>query len=287
MNKVNNLKLDDPNYPDVLRHIYSPPEQLFYLGIGPKDFLDKPRVAIVGSRKATAYGKQVTEQLATELAGSGVVIVSGLALGIDACAARAALAVGGCTVAVLPTPVDKIYPALHQSLARQIVESGGSLISEYPAGSEVYKENFIARNRIVSGLADVLLITEAAKNSGTMHTARFALEQGKTVMAVPGNINSPSNEGCNLLIKSGASVVTEVNDIFLALGFIPKKHSTKKIFQGTETEQLVYKIIKKGTIDQETLAIKTGLDGQSLNAALAMLEINGYISASSGQWSIK
>lgn len=287
MNKVNNLKLDDVDYPEVLRHIYLPPQQLFYEGIAPKDFIDKPKVAIVGSRKATAYGRQITEKLASELAKSGVIIISGLALGIDACAARAALAVGGCTVAVLPTPVDKIYPALHQSLARQIVESGGGLISEYLTGASIYKENFIARNRIVSGLADVLVITEAAINSGSLHTARFALEQGKTVMAVPGNINIPSSEGCNQLIKSGASVVTGVDDIFLALGIDPKKVASKKIFKGTPDEQLVYKTIKRGAIDQDQLAIKTGLDGQALNTALTMLEINGYISPSGGQWSVK
>lgn len=287
MSKVNNLKLDDPDYPDVLRHIYSPPKELFYLGTAPKDFINMPRVAIVGSRKATAYGRQVTEKLASELAKAGVVIISGLALGIDAYAARAALAVGGCTVAVLPTPVDRIYPALHQSLARQIIESGGALISEYPPGTDIYKENFIARNRIVSGLADVLVITEAAINSGSLHTARFALEQGKTVMAVPGNINSPSSEGCNQLIKSGASVVTGVDDIFLALGINPKKVASKKIFKGTPDEQLVYKTIKKGAIDQDQLAIKTGLDSQALNTALIMLEINDYISATSSQWSIK
>jgi DNA processing protein len=281
------LKLDDPDYPEILRHIYSPPKQLFYMGVAPKDFIDKPKVAIVGSRKATAYGKQVTEKLASELARAGVVIISGLALGIDACAARSALSVGGCTVAVLPTPVEQIYPAMHQNLARQIVQSGGELISEYPSGTAIYKDNFVARNRIVSGLADVLLITEAAINSGTMHTARFALDQGKTVMVVPGNISSPSSEGCNHLIKSGAGVVTNVDDIFLALGINPKKTTVKQIFKGSPNEQVVYKIISKGTIDQDHLAIKSGLDSQALSSVLTMLEINGYISAISGQWSIK
>lgn len=286
MRKVNNLKLDDSDYPDVLRHIYSPPKQLFYSGIAPKDFIDKPRVAIVGSRKATAYGKQITEKLSSELAQAGVVIISGLALGVDSIAHRAALSVGGCTIAILPTPVEKIYPAMHENLAKQIIDSGGGLISEYPEGTAIYKENFIARNRIVSGLADVLLITEAAKNSGTLHTARFALDQGKTVMTVPGNINSPSSEGCNYLIKSGASVVTSVDDIFLALGINPKKTVVKKIFKGSPNEQVIYKIISKGIIDQDKLAKKSGLDSQSLSSALTMLEINGYISASSGQWSI-
>ncbi|MBI2589371.1 DNA-protecting protein DprA [Candidatus Saccharibacteria bacterium] len=287
MSKVNSLKLNEPDYPELLLHIHSPPAWLFWTGIAPQEFISKPKVAIVGSRKASAYGKQVTERLAGELARAGVVIISGLAFGIDATAHRAALSVGGCTVAVLPAPLDKIYPAAHHNLAKQIVSSSGALVSEYPPGSEVYKENFIARNRIVSGLADVLVITEAAKNSGSLHTARFALEQGKTVMAVPGNIYSPTSEGCNNLINSGAGVVRDVDDIFLALNLKPKARTIKRVFKGTTEEQLLFDLIRGGVNDQDDLAARSGMSGQALNSALSMLEINGHIKADAGHWTLQ
>lgn len=285
--KVNNLKLNDADYPEPLRHIHSPPAELFWTGAAPQELISRPKVAIVGSRKASFYGKQVTERLAGELARAGVVIISGLAFGIDATAHQAALSVGGCTVAVLPAPLDKIYPAAHHNLAKQIVAEAGTLVSEYPPGSEIYKENFIARNRIVSGLADVLVITEAAKNSGSLHTARFALEQGKTVMAVPGNIYSPSSEGCNNLINNGAAVVRNADDIFLALNLKPKVSAVKKIFKGTPDEQLLFDLISGGTSDQENLAARSGMSGQTLNSALSMLEINGYVKAESGHWTLQ
>lgn len=284
--KVNSLKHDDPDFPDILRQIPSPPKELFWTGRHPSEFLDKSRVAIVGSRKVSGYGQGVTEQLTSELARAGVVIVSGLALGVDSIAHQSTLDAGGLTIAVLPTSLDQIYPASHLNLARQIVDSGGCLISEYPSGTQPNKSNFIARNRLVSGLADVLLITEAAKNSGTMHTAGFALEQGRTVMAVPGNINSPSSEGCNNLIKSGAVPVTNTADILFALGIVPSAAKQTKIFRGTNNEQLLFDLIGRGTTDPEELASVTKLEGPDLNTALTMLEINGYIRAEGGNWTL-
>ncbi|MEK7562050.1 MAG: DNA-processing protein DprA [Patescibacteria group bacterium] len=284
--KVNNLKHDASDFPDILRWIPSPPKELFWVGIHPGKFLDKPRVAIVGSRKVSAYGRTVTESLASELSRVGVVIISGLALGIDSVAHQATLNAGGLTIAVLPTGLDQIYPASHLNLARQIVESGGCLISEYPPETEAFPSNFIARNRLVSGLADVLLITEAAKNSGTMHTAGFALEQGRTVMAVPGNILVPGSEGCNNLIKAGAVPVTNVGDVFFALGLDASAPRQTKIFRGTGNEQKIFDLIRRGIADQEDLAKAARLDGPSLSAALTMLEVNGYIRAESGSWTL-
>lgn len=285
MHNVNILKLNDPSYPQILKTIPSAPKQLFWLGSEPSRWLTKPRVAIVGSRKASPYGRQVTHKLAGDLAGAGVVIISGLAFGIDAIAHQATLEAGGITTAVLPTSLDQIYPTSHLQLARQITEQGGTLISEYPKGSEAYKVNFVARNRIVSGLADILLITEAAANSGTMHTARFALEQGKTVMVVPGNITHPGSIGCNNLIKSGAIPVTETNDIFFELG-IKTEETARRPFRGSEKEQAVLTLIKQGIADQEELALATKLDGATIGSVLTMLEINGYIKAlGGGNWS--
>ncbi len=285
--KVNSLKRDGPDFPAILRQIPSPPKDLFWIGTHPSDFLNKPRVAIVGSRKVSTYGRAVTERLAGELARLGVVIVSGLALGVDSIAHQATLNAGGLTIAVLPTSLDQIYPASHLNLARQIVERGGCLISEYPPGAEAFPSNFIARNRLVSGLADVLLITEAAKNSGTMHTAGFALEQGKTVMTIPGNINSPGSEGCNNLIKAGAAPVTSVEDVLFALRLDPNAPKQTKIFRGSDNEQKIFDLIRHGVADQEELAAAARLDGSALSAALTMLEINGYIRAEHGSWTIK
>lgn len=174
--KVNKVTIDDDSYPSALREIASPPKELYYLRAEPGKWLLGLRVAIVGSRSATPYGRAVTEQFATQLAERGITVVSGLALGVDAIAHEAALKARGMHLAVLANGLDKIYPASSTSLARKLLEKGGALISEYPEGTPSYKQHFVARNRIVAGLADALLITEASEKSGTLHTARFALE---------------------------------------------------------------------------------------------------------------
>lgn len=286
---VNTLTLKDPLYPEALKHVYPTPQQLYWQGSSPAEWLNKPKVAIVGSRKFSPYGKDVTQKLAAELTERGVVIISGLALGIDAIAHRTCLDNGGITVAVLPTALNNIYPSSHLNLSKEILNSGGTLISEYSSQTPVFRTNFIARNRIVSGLADVLLITEAAIKSGTLHTARFALDQGKTVMAVPGNITSPSSEGCNHLIKSGAIAVTEAKDVLFALGIKnAKPKQLSKPFKGSAEEELIMELIAQGTSDQEELAIAAGLDGAQIGSLLTMLEISGYIQPEgSGRWTLR
>jgi DNA processing protein len=283
---VNILKLNGLDFPDCLAVISSPPAQIYWSGADPKQWLDKPKVAIVGSRKATPYGRSITSKLAKQLTEAGVVIVSGLAYGIDVVAHQAALAANGVTVAVLPTGLDEIYPAAHANIGRQIMLHG-TLITEYKHASPGFKSNFIARNRLVSGLADVLLITEAAVNSGSLHTARFALEQGKTVMAVPGNINSPTSEGCNNLIKSGAVPVTSVDDVLFALKINPENSRSQRAFSGSKHEQLVFEFIKEGLSAQEEVAAASKLDGPALASALTMLELSGYIRpVGGGNWVI-
>lgn len=281
MHKVNVLKLNDSDYPEALRQIPTPPKTIYYTGAAPNDWLAKPRVAVVGSRKVSPYGQQVTQKLVTELAEHGIVIISGLALGVDALAHQAALKAGAITVAVLPTDLSRIYPASHANLARQIVDRGGTLISEYDKGSDTFRTNFVARNRIVSGLADILLITEAAAASGTMHTAAFALEQGKTVMAVPGNITSENCQGTNNLIKSGAVPVTEASDVLFALGINPAaKH--RKVFSGTPEERKVLAAIRQANLSQEELALELNLSAPDLALHLTSLEIGGYIRPEGG-----
>ncbi|MBI2007827.1 DNA-protecting protein DprA [Candidatus Saccharibacteria bacterium] len=284
--KVNTLKLSPRNMPISLRSVEPKPSELYWAGTTLDEILARPRVAIVGSRNATNYGRWVTHDLTSKLARTGVVVISGLAFGIDSNAHKAALEAGGCTVAVLPSPLEKIYPSSHHNLAGQILKANGALVSEYAAGTNVRNFNFIARNRLISGLADVLVITEAAKNSGSLHTARFALEQGKTVMAVPGNINSPISEGCNNLIKSGAIPVTDVSDIFFALKVKPTAKPVT-IVKGTPEQRQIFELIAGGVREQEELAAASQLSIPEISGALTILELRGYIRPmGGGVWTI-
>ncbi len=257
------------------------------LGQDMAEIMARPRVAIVGSRKVTAYGRSVTEKLASELAAQGIVIVSGLALGVDSIAHKAALDAGGITVAVLPSSLSAIYPSAHRQLAKRIVNEGGALISEYPDGTESFKQNFIERNRLVSGLSDAVLITEAAQGSGTLHTARFAKQQGRPVLAVPGNITSPMSYGTNYLIKQGATVVTDSKDILDILGFATRKSHTSvaPLIRENPNEQHVLELIISGVHDGGELLEKSNLDVVVFNQTLTMLEITGAVkNQGNNQW---
>lgn len=285
--KVKNLTINDIAYPSVLKDIASPPRTLYYMGAEPSTWLSRPRVAIVGSRGISNYGQLVTSQLAGDLARHGVVIISGLALGVDGMAHEATLQAGGTTVAVLPCGLDKIYPATHTQLARRILEQGGTLLSEYEAGMPGLKQNFIARNRLVSGLADALLITEATEKSGTLHTARFALEQGRDVLAVPGNITNPNSVGTNNLIKSGATPVTSIDDILFVLGGSHLAAKTVRRLGDTANEQVLLDLLYDGLSDGHELLIRTQLAPNQFNQTLTMLEISGKIrSIGNNHWAL-
>ncbi len=245
-------------------------------------------MTVVGSRKVSAYGKAVTLGLAGELAKAGVVIISGLALGVDSLAHKAALDAGGLTIAVLPSGVENIYPAGHYGLAMQILQQGGALVSEYPAGERAYKDHFIARNRIASGLGDALLITEAAEKSGTLHTANFALEQGRPVLAVPGNITSPTSVGANNLIKAGAMPVTGVRDVFHALGLELPETNREAPRSGNPHEQVLLDLLFSGVNDGLELLDQSKLGVSLFNQTLTLLEIRGQIRPlGNNRWSLK
>lgn len=281
------LKLSSGGYPEVLRQIPSPPKQLYWSGATMDELLARPRVAIVGSRRVSTYGRQVTSQLARQLAEQGVVIISGLAMGIDAIGHQSALEAGGLCIAVLPGPLDKIVPATNLRLAERILENGGALASEYASGEVAYKQNFVARNRLVAGLARAVLITEAAEKSGSLHTARFALDQGKDVLAVPGNITSSGSVGTNNLIKRGATPVTSYLDVLHALGL--KEHQTvaKEIKGRNAHEQTVLDLLLTGVSDGEDLLVSSGLSTSQFNQVLTMLELGGKIrSLGANQWGI-
>ncbi len=283
--KIQQITPNNTAYPAILKTIASPPRTIYCLGVPLNELLKAPVVAIVGSRKVSPYGKSVTEQLATDLASRGVVIVSGLALGVDGIAQKAAIEAGGKVIAVLPNGLDQIYPASNRELAKQILNTGGAIITEYPAGSEPFKSNFVARNRIVSGLAQALLITEAAEKSGSLHTANFALEQNREVCVVPGNINSPYSAGTNNLIKSGATVVTDVNDVLAAIGLDSRPVKKREIIASNENEYILMHLINDGVFEADELLINSELETDVFNQTLTMLEITGKIKpAGAGRW---
>jgi DNA processing protein len=269
------LTLKGEQLPPRLRHLPQPPKQLFLEG-NLAEPLGRPCVGIVGSRKLTPYGRHVTATLARQLAEQGITVISGLALGVDSIAHQAALDGKGVTVAVLPASVEEVYPASHRRLARDIVAGGGALISEYPKGTAALRGNFIARNRLIAGLSDVLVITEAALKSGSLHTARFALEQGKDILAVPGPITSPTSEGTNNLLKAGAAPVTGIDDILRALHIEP--NAAKRVVTGdTDAEQAILDLLQAGVGDGHELQSRSGLDITIYNQSLTMLEIQGKI----------
>lgn len=280
--KITNKSVD---FPAVLQSIPSVPKQLFYMGTSPAKLLENKAVAIVGSRKLTAYGQRVTEELASGLAERGVIIISGLALGVDAVAHQASLSVGGKVIAVLPSGLNQVQPATNRPLAKRILDTGGCLITEYPVGAEPFVTNFVARNRIVSGLAQAVIITEAAEKSGSLHTAKFALDQGREVGAVPGSIYSTVSTGSNNLIKSGATPITRVEDILRLIGLTDKPKVKKDIIASSNEEFIVMTLINKGVMDGEQLLQESGLQTAIFNQTLSMLEINGRIKAAgNGHW---
>ncbi|MCA9331190.1 DNA-processing protein DprA [Candidatus Saccharibacteria bacterium] len=283
--KVKKVSLSSPGYPERLRCASSPPKALYVLGDIEK--LTRTRtVGVVGSRAITPYGRQVTTSLVSDLASHGIGVVSGLALGVDAIAHIACLDAGGYTVAVLPCGLDQIHPATNRNLAIRILENGGALVSEYPSGTTPFKQNFVARNRIVAGLSDALLITEASERSGSLHTANFALEQGKPVAAVPGPITTNTSRGTNSLIKSGAQVVTDVGDILDTLG-LDSQTQRVDILGANPAETTVLDLLRAGHSDINDLQTRSKLSVEEFNQTLTMLEISGKVRAlGGGHWSI-
>ena len=211
--KIEEIDIESGDYPKQLKEIYEPPLKLYILGN--KDLLKQRGVAIVGSRKPTEYGKKVALQFAKELSENGINIISGLALGIDSYAHLGALQSRGPgkTIAILGSGLDEIYPKQNTELAKQIISSGGCIITEYPLKTKPQKLHFPQRNRIMSGLSKGVLVVEATEKSGSLITADFALEQGKEVFAIPGNIISNTSVGTNNLIKQGAKLVTNYEEI--------------------------------------------------------------------------
>lgn len=284
--KINTTSPDKQAFTKVLINIAEKPKALYYIGKLPDS--RPPTVAIVGTRRPTSYGKEVTYKLAYELAQKGIVVVSGLALGVDGIAHQAALDAGGVTLAVLASGVDNITPRSHIGLAKKIVESGGAIISEYEPGTEVRNFQFLVRNRIVSGLADAVIVTEAASRSGTLSTVSHALNQGKEVFVVPGNITSPMSTGCNALIKQGAQVVTDVSDILEVIAPDLLKPQTSLALGDNPLETKVIQLLQAGVRDGDELLAQAGVKAADFAEAITMLEINGVIRSLGGNmWTLR
>lgn len=262
--------------PPLLSELPDAPDRLFAIGNNLQELLAKPRVAIVGARKMSPYGQAVTEMLASKLAGKGIVVVSGLAYGVDVCAHQATLGAGGQCIAVLACGLDRMYPTAHARVGEELVQKGGVIISEYPEGTAPLQYRFLERNRLISGLSDAVIITEAAQRSGTLNTAAHALNQGKPVLCAPGNITSELSVGTNNLLKAGATPVTSVDDVLSLLG-IADSPKTSLPLASNEQEFILLSLIKDGTTDGAELLRQSQLETPIFNQTLTMLEITAKI----------
>lgn len=281
--KINSISTMDDTFPSRLEVIPECPRTLYYKGKISEYHLG---VAIVGTRKPTAYGRQVTTELASRLAERGVVVISGLAHGIDGIAHHAALEVRGITVAVLACGLDQVYPAAHRGLAERIINGNGALVSEYAPGTPPLPHRFLERNRLVSGLADIVIVTEASLRSGTMNTVSHALGQGKDVYAVPGPITSAMSAGCNALIAQGATPIVDIERFIDQL--LPGAHTGQaSVFADTPEQQRLIDLLMAGHSEGELLQKESGLDAALFTQTLTMLEIRGVVKAlGANRWSL-
>lgn len=270
------LTWDSPDYPPLLKNISDPPPVLYVQGeLLPRD---EWALAVVGTRRASVYGREATRALVSGLAAGGVTIVSGLAHGIDTYAHRAALDAGGRTIAVLGSGVDIIYPAQNRKLA-ELIASSGAIVSEYPLGAQPEGGNFPRRNRIISGLSLGVLVVEGSKRSGAMITADYAAEQGREIFAVPGNILSPNSAGPNQLIQQGAKLVTTIGDILeeLNLTMVVEKAEAREIIPDNEAEAVLLKHLSAEPVHVDELGRVTGLPISEVTSTLTLMELKGKI----------
>ena len=264
-------------YPNYLREIEGSPPLIYVHGS--LEEIDRWAVAVVGTRRLTSYGRQITQELVAGLVLNGVTIVSGLARGIDAVAHKTALEHGGRTIAVLGSGPDCIYPPENRALARQIVNGRGAIVSEYGLGVQPEAKNFPPRNRIISGLSLGVIVVEAGDRSGASITARFALEQGREVFAVPGNITSPASRGTNRLIQQGAKLVTGVDDVLeeLNLAMVLEHSAVQLSLPETQDEAALYEYLSAQPVHIDDLSRSTGLSSSLVSSTLTLMELKGMV----------
>lgn len=276
--KITCITAEDPNYPRLLKEIYDPPLCLFVRGTLQNDDF---ALAVVGPRKCSSYGQQVTEMLVAPLSEAGITIVSGLALGIDGIAHDVALKAKGRTVAVLGCGIDKatVQPRSHSGLSERILEQGGAIISEYPPFTSAMNYTFPARNRIIAGMTLGTLVIEAGESSGSLITATCALDCNREVFAVPQNITSPTSVGVNTLVKMGAKVVLSCDDILQALNLqeIKKYVQNKEILPGSPIEETLLTIITREPQHIDSIIKASGLSSQIVSGAITLMEMKGRV----------
>jgi len=284
--KINELTPDENKFTQIITSIAVVPEKLYCLGNLPAERL--PAVAVVGTRRPTPYGTEVTTTISGDLACRGVVIVSGMALGVDGLAHRAALEAGGRTIAVQANGLDRLYPTTHRQLGQDIVRAGGAIISEYEPGTPSYPNQFLERNRIVSGLSDAILITEAAARSGTLNTAMHALDQNKHIFVVPGNITSPLSAGCNALLKQGATPVTSAEDILEVIAPGLLKNQAQLALGNNPLQTMIITLLQQGIRDGDELQRKAAANPSEFATELTMLELDGIVRGlGANQWTLR
>ena len=314
LSKHNEIRPQEADFTEVLESIALKPKMLYFYGKMPENrpkngcrgvrksglkvAMERPKVvAVVGTRKPTKYGEEMAYKIAFETAKHGAIVVSGLAYGIDSIAHRAALDAGGVTVAVLGTPIDRIYPQAHVGLAEQIVRQGGAVMSELAPGVKFYpKVSFLERNRLIAGLADVIVIPEAAERSGSLNTAAHALEQGKDLLVVPGDIQRPLSKGCNKLIRQGAMPCLEVKDVLELLfpeEFLRRRKSkiasppnqASLPIGDNEVETGILRSLAQGVSDGEDIIRMQSLPVSTFNQTMTMLELKGRVKPlGANQW---
>lgn len=274
---------EDSLYPEKLYVLgKSAPEKLYCLG--DISLLERKSVAVVGARKASPYGKWAAYNIGRKLGECGVVTVSGMAYGCDAEAHRGALDAGGLTIAVLGSGVSVCYPKRNRYLYDAIVKKGGLILSEHPPDTSPLPAFFAERNRIISGLSELVVVTEAGLSSGALITAEFAAEQGRTVMAVPGNMNSLNSIGCNKLIQDGAVIMTGLADLMEELGVRGKKDDENWKDQLNEREKMIIDSLEKSSeMSVNMIARETGMKISEVNSLTAQLEIKGFVVSSMGK----
>jgi DNA processing protein len=271
------LTWKDETYPQRLKEIEQPPPVLYVRG----DYLpdDLYAVAIVGTRRVTAYGRQITEELSSYLAANGITVISGLARGVDAIAHQTALKAGGRTIGVLGSGVDKIYPPEHRQLAEQIMMGHGAIVSDYAPGTPPDASNFPPRNRIISGLSLAVVVIEAGETSGALITAEFAAEQGREIFAVPGSILAPQSKGTNKLIQKGALPLLSVNDLMQALNLtrMGAQKAARKIIPADATEARLIGVLGTEPLHVDEIRNQTELPIEKVSATLALMELKGMV----------
>ncbi len=280
MQEIKTVKITEKNYPELLKKIPDAPEVLYYIGKLPDN--NEKIFAVVGTRRPSDYGQQATLQITGGLADAGLVIISGMAPGIDTFAHKICVEKGARTIAVLGTGLDEksIYPSENVELSREIVKNGGCLISEYPIGTRGTKFTFPKRNRIVAGLALGVLVVEAKEKSGSLITARYAKQQHKKLFAVPGPIYTLNSAGPNKLIKEGATLVESAQDILDVLGIEKSHNSHGRENYGTaenSAEIAIFAALKEGSLHIDTIIAKAKLSAPVAGSTLALMEISGKI----------